>query len=1287
MSIVQDKYRHLAPRLELLHDVVVLSQAWKKAHSYIRRHNWYADTLELDCSALGLEPLLETWSQEIKKESYQTLPMRLVPAPKNGAWEFTGQHQGGWGPKSVDDYVLRPLAHVGIRDQTVSTAVMLCMADCIETAQGDPSLKPQEATDAGVYSYGNRLYCRWTKAKRKLPRAQFSWGNSDTYSRYFQDYQQFVERPSKIADVVVRRDPKKAVYIVKLDLKAFYDNIDIDRLIACLHTEYERYRRRHPDLPASDKGFWELARRALSFQWHSSDQSLKGLLRDKVLRQGLPQGLVSSGFFANAYLLDFDRAIGHHLRTDQGLIFQALQLSPIAVHDYCRYVDDLRLVVSVDGSHSIESLKSEITAWVQSCLDASIRVDAESRARLEVSEQKTEIELFAAAGRQSGVAARMKLLQQQLSGPFDMATLQQVENGLDGLLALAELDFGEENDSSKRPSELSLASIERPKIEVRDDTLTRFSAYRLTKSLRLRRSMTDLTEQSDAGLAGETLKHEFEVAGRRLVSAWARNPSLVQVLRYGLDIFPDEELLSPVLDALTKQLDVTEPKQQRVAYYAAAEVLKAGATETGWRVANDPSFEVGNILKYRGRLTSFAKEVMSRLDAPWYALQQAVLYLATQGIAADPPQDQDAATYHSILADYIRGIYYPRHSALEETVAVSLVGHQLLGSPKHYLKWFREFARNRQKEEVAAALEMVGLNNAPLYDALTKMPRNGLAAVSKQLPGYLRQASYSPTSSGEAGLAGGEWLSLSRVFRHQPNPLAQENGLLQLALALGRLFSDKSLDPMTVTPFTINVRCDNWELINDPNLIGRLSLEIEVDPMDAVGDPRYRAPEWCQKKFSWMYAIGRLLRAAATGELDFTSRQWILREETGRYTGIRSTWQKRRLGMMHAATALGGTTTPITPWFSELLLRLLQWPGIVAEAELLPEFDGIDSPQGFVSFIENRLRAQAGIFGKSSGLPIYVYPVEWRLDRENGFRVALVQGLMPSENDFTNTEGKLDASGYRARHRNHTASLIHLIHRHIQAHDSITGRPHKPYVDLIVFPEYSIHPADQDLIRGLSDATGSMVFYGLLGAKNPATGESVNAARWLVPQRRGTRRSWVEVDQGKKYPTQFEKKFGVTPWRPYQVVIELHDTKAKGDLYRIAGAICYDATDISLAADLRDVSHMFVVTAMNRDVKTFDNMVSALRYHMYQHVLIANTGEFGGSTAQAPYQKEHDRLIAHVHGNNQIAISLFEVDLNHFGPELTALRPEGSKVEPEKAPKQKYGKTKPAGLTRKAGRS
>lgn len=59
-------------------------------------------------------------------------------------------------------------------------------------------------------------------------------------------------------------------------------------------------------------------------------------------------------------------------------------------------------------------------------------------------------------------------------------------------------------------------------------------------------------------------------------------------------------------------------------------------------------------------------------------------------------------------------------------------------------------------------------------------------------------------------------------------------------------------------------------------------------------------------------------------------------------------------------------------------------------------------------------------------------------------------------------------------------------------------------------------------------------------------------------------------------------------------------------------------------------------------VQTFDNMVAAVHFHMYQPVILANSGEFGGSTAQVPLPK-HDRLIAHVHGNRQVAFSVFEV--------------------------------------------
>jgi len=384
------------------------------------------------------------------------------------------------------------------------------------------------------------------------------------------------------------------------------------------------------------------------------------------------------------------------------------------------------------------------------------------------------------------------------------------------------------------------------------------------------------------------------------------------------------------------------------------------------------------------------------------------------------------------------------------------------------------------------------------------------------------------------------------------------------------------------------------------------------------------------------------------------------------------------MGMVHTAAALGGTTSAVTPWFSELLLGLLRWPGI-ADGQLRSQVPRFDSPAELATIFLARLSEQATLYGKSSNIPAYRFPIEWRLKETRTLRIVLVQGLMPSTKDFgVDGLAGLSAAGYRQRHRNHTASLLNLAFHQLSARDSVLGKEHKPQVDLVVFPEYSIHIDDQDLMRGFSDATGAMLFYGLLGAAIPGTKSPANMGRWLVPQLRGERRSWIEIDQGKWHLTDEEKTLGVAPWRPYQVVLELNWKGEPG--YRISGALCYDATDIALAADLKDVTHMFIVAAMNKDVKTFDGMVAALRYHMYQHVLIANSGEFGGSTAQAPYFQEHKRLVSHVHGSQQIAVSVFDVNVDDFGPALNAAQPG---VPVLKSVVEQIGKTVPAGLIRK----
>lgn len=1273
MSLVDSRYDKLCPQGEILQDEVVLAQAWKKTHTYIRRYNWYADVLELDASAICLSSNLTAWSNEIASGKYETSPAWLVPAPKNGLWCFRSEDDGGWQPRVApgdDPPVLRPLAHIGIRDQTVATAVMLCLADCLETAQGDTALPAERAVKNRVFSYGNRLFCNWSKNHTL---ASFPWGNSNTYSRYFQDYQKYVERPlasARAAEV----DENESIFIATLDLSAFFDNIDIKLLIQKMREEYQYfYAEADDDVKPADEYFWTTAEKALSFKWREEDQKLSSLFRENKLPSGLPQGLVSSGFFANAYLLSFDRAVG-------SFIDRRPHKKSFRVHDYCRYVDDLKLVVSVDKEedtpHNLEELGQEISEWVQSLLRKHTKPDDKPSGYLRLNPKKTQLETVLEIGTESGTGARMKTLQQQLSGPFDLDSLRSAEAGLNGLLALAELGLQEEATVAK--GNLRLATVAMLKREVRDDTLTRFSAYRLLQSLRQRRSMTDLTEITEGESAGNALIHDYQAAARRLTSAWAMNPSLVQVLRYALDLWPSTELLEPIEEALLSKVNRVESAPdwgRRVAFYVLADIFKAGATETGKEAEKDSSFQVANVAKYREELAKLATQVLKKPGVPWYVLQQASLLLASLQKHAALPTTGDELTYYRALQSFIKGRLSSEPITFAEHVVISLVGYQLSGDKAKYMNWFIRLGEKRPRT-ISKAWPIVAETAPELARYLLTSSRPAMADIIARAPRYLTHFETSRWSEGDSPLPRGKWLPLLNVITHPSDLFSQENALLKLAQALSKSSEIRGFEPELLTPLNVQVKSQNWNQLNNPSIA---HLEARAVETLKTTNGTYDTPAWCNDDDAWMYAFGRLLRAAATGEPDFTARHWLSSEDAGRYSGLKSTWHKRRLGMLHTAEGLRGTTAAITPWFSDLLLHLLRWPGVTERQGIRAA--SIQTREDFDDVIEERLEFQKSLYGASSRLPIYRYPVEWPLDRIRGLRVAMVQGLMPLHADFDNGLEGLNDPGFREKHRNHTAALLHLTNKHLAARDYVLGTSDKPHFDLVVFPELCIHVDDQDLMRAFSDATGAILFYGLLGATEPTSGGPINAARWLVPQRRAGRRSWVQVDQGKKNLVPDEQTLGIKPWRPYQVVIELVDpTSSNIKPYRLTGSICYDATDISLAADLRDESHMYVVAAMNKDVKTFDGMAAALRYHMYQHVLIANIGEFGGSTAQAPYDKEHRRLISHSHGGNQLAVSVFDIRLEDFGPLLEAAKPGINRL---KTVAERIGKEPPAGLARK----
>ncbi len=314
----------LEPRLELLREEYVLVQAWKKTASHIRYHNWFSDTLALDRVAVNLPAFLSELRKRLQSpESWRNDPLRIVPASKSQRWRV---REGVWEPveKGATSARLRPLAHVSLADQVVATALMLCLADRVETLQGDPrrSLRDLESRRQ-VVSYGNRLFCDAVSGELR-----HRWGSTKLYRAYFQDYRAFLSRPEIAAESNPATE-EKHVCIVHADLRQFYDRIRPNLLTEAIN----RVRR-----DGDDQAFFSLAESVLDWGWHSRDERDVRIYAEQAeledfTRVALPQGLVASGFFANVVLLPFDEA----LRAAIGA-----EIAPgILLADSCRYVDDL----------------------------------------------------------------------------------------------------------------------------------------------------------------------------------------------------------------------------------------------------------------------------------------------------------------------------------------------------------------------------------------------------------------------------------------------------------------------------------------------------------------------------------------------------------------------------------------------------------------------------------------------------------------------------------------------------------------------------------------------------------------------------------------------------------------------------------------------------------------------------------------------------------------------------------------------------------------------------------
>lgn len=1291
MPVLDKKYDRLALNDDYLADPLLMALAWKKAHEYIRTTNWYADTFELDTSSIDLPNRCSEWTKEIG-DGLTFTSLELVPAPKTHAWKFerpddsddplhAAEYKLLWQPKLDNErgqeedgpLKLRPLAHIGIREQTIMTLVMMCLANEVETMQGDPSTGYKEVHDKEVVSYGNRLYCRYEDDK-----AEHNYGATTIYSKYFTDYRTFLERPYYFArKEIEEKSDEEEVYLLELDLSQFFDRIKRPLLLEKVEGLARKQGTTADPAMAATRNVLAAFQ---NWRWSkSANEAFKQKCSSKKIPEapfGLPQGLVASGFLANIYMSDFDDLM-------KGLIGKVINNKyGIKLIDYCRYVDDMRFVLVGPNQQTFEEHLAEVPLPHETHLDIIKRSLLDTVApsldelSLEANPAKTKVEAF--RGKSVGISKTLEDIQNNVSGPVSYDDAEIHIGQLESLLALSKNNEADQSDGAGYFNRL--AAIEKDMFDVREDTLKRFAANKISRLLNnIRHFSSRKTDGNGKPIPGDW-DYLQERLARRFIACWSRDPALVLLLKKGLELFPSTKLLEPILEQLhylialphsnwlglpTKQTEI----QAAIGRYCLAEIYRHAATTIHRKDRQaipahadvDQFFE----LLQTNAINDMATEslVNSTTQSPsspstkvspktfnFLASQARFLLLVRMDTTLETSSGCWFHDYVFKLANGFRKITL-RNTATDRDIATGIaIASQLVEDPKPLLRATSGLLEGRRTAPKILAL--IAIQDATLFRALVLHARALKYAWlnSAEVQALIEKLYINtrPTTRKLEEIT--TYVSLYKLVSRPDNPFGNEIMALKLMQAL---LGDSALFDKTKPDEVI-------DLAKTQMKFGEFSAPPTFSVFDSELSVKLKFNKVLSEAASHLHSehgeifilqrIALCLRAVLSGSGDPTGFGPSHTPKAG-YRGIKTTQFKRQIGLLTTPESLAGEGAQFSGWLTTLLSKLLRWPGIRVNDQ------GYSWPTELTvksvnKLVNDRLAKLKSLYCQHSGIPSLPELVSpnWKTSKEN-LIVAMVQTKMPQQHDFADHGLFLSAPEYRVKHRCHLARVAKLVTKHIEAQhlDKPANGEREQDIDLIVLPELAVHQDDMDILIHLSRKTHAIVVAGLgfmeqRGIKGPN-----NCAVWVVPRKHNGNSNEVFRFQGKHHMTASEKKLKVQPWRPYQLMLELaHPAFPKEKGFTLTAAICFDSTDIALSADLRDKSHALLIPALNRDVNTFDSMVEALHYHMYQHIVLVNTGEYGGSYAMAPYEQRHERLIAHSSGNDQVTINTFNMNMFDF---------------------------------------
>ncbi len=413
----------------------------------------------------------------------------------------------------------------------------------------------------------------------------------------------------------------------------------------------------------------------------------------------------------------------------------------------------------------------------------------------------------------------------------------------------------------------------------------------------------------------------------------------------------------------------------------------------------------------------------------------------------------------------------------------------------------------------------------------------------------------------------------------------------------------------------------------------------------------YQPPPWCPVAEHWRFQLGYLLRFILTRRVDFTKvvRTSWKSEGAAIYRPPETHWYQRVYGLFGGHSAFGDDWLPISDWIERFISALLSWPGC-----RLPE--GFEWVHQGVGHAQVKIGQYLDEILKMNGTGDSVLKLRIKAPRlmtglaPRPLRACIMQTAIPNFDDF-NPDPTLSGPAIRKRHRNHLSAALAAIERMLDLRETHKGRDGR--LDWLILPELSVHPGDiATHLVPFARAHRTIILAGLTYEELFSGKPLINSAVWILPIQTSTHGLQMQVRrQGKQFLAPLEQALNtpnpvVQGFRPCQWLVGYEwSNDASDELLWLTASVCYDATELGLAAELRDLTDVFAIPALNQDVNTFDQMALALHYHMFQLVIVANNGLYGGSNAYAPFAGgAHMRQLFHLHRQPQAAMAFVEID-------------------------------------------